>query len=147
MKYKVFTDGSSYTEKNMIGVSYVILTETDFIVSDSTSISGFANPAYAETIAIGFAARYLNTEMNLTKDDTVIFYTDCVNAIKHVSKYGLCTTNKYYVNKNKNVEAAIKSIKVLTKNTNVSIQKVHGHKVSLNPNSYVNRLCRITIKE
>lgn len=144
MRYIVYTDGAGSTEKNVAGCSYLILTETDYINSESVQLSGIDNPTHAETISVGLAAAYFIDNIKLSKDDIIEFNIDCASAINFYNRYA------YKDGKVKsNVKSIINSVfivKQLVSKCTVRFQKVRGHKSTINPNTYVDRLAKLAIR-
>lgn len=144
MRYTVYTDGAGSNEKNVAGCSYLILTETDYITSESVSLDGVTNPTHAETISVGLAAAYFIDNVDIHKNDVIEFNLDCISSIEFY--------NSYLKNNDKvksNVKAVVNSVfivrKLSTKCT-VRFQKVRGHKDMINPNTYVDRLAKLAIR-
>ena len=144
MRYIVYTDGSGSNEKNVAGCSCLILTETSYVNSESVSIKGVSNPTHAETISVGLAAAYFIDNVDLKPDDTIEFNIDCVSTIEFYNRWA--KTNKKV---RSNVVPIINSVFIvrkLTQKCNVVFQKVKGHKSSINPNTYVDRLAKLAIR-
>ena len=144
MRYTVYTDGAGSIEKNVAGCSYLILTETKYIISDSISLKGVTNPTHAETISVGLAAAYFIDNINLEPDDVIEFNVDCASTIEFYNKY-IMTTGKVRTN----VKAIVNSVFIvrqLVSKCNVKFQKVRGHKSVINPNTYVDRLAKLAIR-
>lgn len=144
MKYVVYTDGAGSIERKMIGCSYLILTETRYISSDSISVKNLDNPTYAETISVGLAAAYLLDNVELSSADIVEFNIDCLSTIDFY---------RAYVNNNNAVRSRIKQIvnsvaivRQLTEKCTVRFQKVRAHKNTINPNTYVDRLAKLAVR-
>lgn len=144
MRYTVYTDGAGSVEKNVAGCSYLILTESDFINSESVRIEELDNPTHAETISVGLAAAYFIDNVDLKETDVIEFNIDCASAIKFYKRYAY-NTGKIQ----SNVKAIINSVQVvrrLTSMCDVRFCKVRGHKNSINPNTYVDRLSKLAIR-
>lgn len=144
MRYTVYTDGAGSAEKNVAGCSYLILTETDYINSESIRLKGVANPTHAETISVGLAAAYFIDNVELNPDDVVEFNVDCASTIDFYNKY-ISTTGKVRTNVKAIVNSVFVARQLMTK-CNVKFQKVRGHKSVINPNTYVDRLAKLAIR-
>lgn len=144
MRYTVYTDGARSIEKQVVGCSYLILTETDYISSDAVKLKGIANPTQAETISVGLAAAYFIDNIELNTDDIVEFNIDCASTIEFYNKY-VSDTGKVRTN----VKAVVNSVFVLRQlnaKCTVRFQKVRGHKNVINPNTFVDRLAKLAIR-
>lgn len=144
MRYVIYSDGASSTEKNMIGCGYLVLTENTYVASDNIRIKGQSNPTQAETISVGLAAAYAMDNLDLHKDDTIEFYIDCAPTIDFINKY--IGNNDRVYSSNKQVIASVNVVRELCKRCNVELLKVRGHKVKKNPNTYVDRLAKLSIR-
>lgn len=144
MKYVVYTDGSYAQEKKLGGGSYIILTDTTYVSSDSITLKQIDNPTNAETIAIGLAAAYLVDVVKVTEDDVIEFYTDCLSSVSFCSK-NANTTGKVFSN-NRKVIASIQAIRKLAKTCPVTFEKVRAHKNVLSPNTVADRLAKLAIR-
>lgn len=144
MKYTVYTDGATYNHKGVCGCGYVIITDNNYITSDSIRVEEIKNPKQAETISIGLAAAYLIDHIKLEKTDKVEFYVDSSSAIEfcemHIGKKSSVACN---------VKQVINSILVLRRLgrlCQVSFEKIHGHKDRMNPNTFADRLAKLAIR-
>lgn len=144
MRYIVYSDGASSLEKNMIGCGFLILTESNYIASDNVKIKGQSNPTQAETIGVGLAAAYMIDNLSLTESDVVEFFVDCAPTIDFVKKY-VDNNDKVFSN-NKQVVASVNIVRKLAKVCKVELTKVRGHKVQMNPNKFVDRLAKLSIR-
>ena len=144
MRYIVYSDGASSVEKNIIGCGFLIITESHYIASDNVKIKGQSNPTQAETIGVGLAAAYIVDNLKLDADDTIEFYTDCAPTIEFINKY-IGNRDKVFSN-NRQVVASINIIRKLAKQYKVEVNKVKGHKVQMNPNKFVDRLAKLSIR-
>lgn len=144
MRYKVFTDGAASNEKNVAGCAYLILTETDYVQSESVQLKGLSNPTHAETISVGLAAAYFVDSVKLNPDDEIEFNTDCIAAMEFYREHAFNTG----VIKSGTAEiiASVKIVRQLSKKCKIRFQKVKGHKKVINPNTYVDRLAKLAIR-
>ena len=144
MKYTIYTDGAYTQIKNLCGCSYLILTDTHYIHSDSVTLLDVSKPTNAETVSVGLAAEYLLDNVHLEKDDVVTFNIDCLSTIsfckKYVNEKGIVMSNS------SKVITAIGTLRALSRKCKVRFEKVHGHKKVINPNTYVDRLAKIAIR-
>ena len=144
MKYVVYTDGAYAQGKALGGCSYIILTDTHYISSDSTTLKQIGNPTNAETVAVGLAAAYLLDEKKVTENDSVEFKIDCLSTVTFCTK-NVNTSGKVFSN-NKKVIASIQVIRKLAKTCPVTFEKVKAHKNVLSPNTVADRLAKLAIR-
>jgi len=144
MKYVVYTDGAYAQGKALGGCSYIILTDTNYISSDSTTLKQIGNPTNAETVAVGLAAAYLLDEKKVTENDSVEFKIDCLSTVTFCTK-NANTSGKVFSN-NKKVIASIQAIRKLAKTCPVTFEKVKAHKNVLSPNTVADRLAKLAIR-
>lgn len=144
MKYIIYTDAAASKPKNILGCSYLILTEATYIDSDSIKIDGNTNPKQAETISIGLAAAYMLDNVELSKEDVVTFYVDSFSAIEFCED--ALKSNRTIPCGEIKVVNSMKVLRRLAKQCQVGFQKVHGHKERLNPNTVVDRLAKLAIR-
>jgi hypothetical protein len=144
MRYMVYTDGAGSNDRNVIGCSYIILTDDNYINSGSIKLNGMSNPTHAETISVGLAAAYFIDNEELSPDDIIEFNIDCASTIDFYNTY---LDNEDTVRTN--VPAIFNSVRVvrtLRNKCKVRFQKVRGHKNVINPNTYVDRLAKLAIR-
>lgn len=144
MKYIIYTDAAASKPKEILGCSYLILTEATYIDSDSISIPGNTNPKQAETISIGLAAAYMVDNVELSKGDLVTFYVDSFSAIQFCED--ALKSNKGIPCSEPKVVNSMKVLRQLKKKCEIEFEKVHGHKDRLNPNTIVDRLAKLAIR-
>lgn len=144
MRYIVYTDGAYSQNKELGGSSYLIITDTHYISSDSTTLLKISNPTNAETVAVGSAAAYLLDVVKITNEDVVEFHIDCLSTVTFCNK-NVIMTGKVFSN-NPKVVAAVKDIRRLAKVCKVTFEKVRGHKNIMNPNTVVDRLAKLAIR-
>ena len=144
MKYVVYTDGAYAQAKALGGCSYLILTDTNYISSDSTTLKQIGNPTNAETVAVGLAAAYLMDEEKVTENDSVEFKIDCLSTVTFCTKNSK-TSGKVFSN-NRKVIASIQAIRKLAKTCPVTFEKVRAHKNVLSPNTVADRLAKLAIR-
>lgn len=144
MKYVVYTDGAYAQAKALGGCSYLILTDTNYISSDSTTLKQIGNPTNAETVAVGLAAAYLMDEEKVTENDSVEFKIDCLSTVTFCNK-NANTSGKVFSN-NRKVIASIQAIRKLAKTCPVTFEKVRAHKNVLSPNTVADRLAKLAIR-
>lgn len=144
MRYIVYTDGAYSQNKELGGSSYLIITDTHYISSDSTTLLKISNPTNAETVAVGSAAAYLLDVVKITNEDVVEFHIDCLSTVTFCNK-NVNMTGKVFSN-NPKVVAAVKDIRRLAKVCKVTFEKVRGHKNIMNPNTVVDRLAKLAIR-
>ena len=144
MKYVVYTDGAYAQAKALGGCSYLILTDTNYISSDSTTLKQIDNPTNAETVAVGLAAAYLMDEEKVTENDSVEFKIDCLSTVTFCTK-NANTSGKVFSN-NRKVIASIQAIRKLAKTCQVTFEKVRAHKNVLSPNTVADRLAKLAIR-
>lgn len=144
MKYVVYTDGAYAQVKALGGCSYIILTDTNYISSDSTTLKQIDNPTNAETVAVGLAAAYLMDEAKVTENDSVEFKIDCLSTVTFCIK-NANTSGKVFSN-NRKVIASIQAIRKLAKTCPVTFEKVRAHKNVLSPNTVADRLAKLAIR-
>lgn len=144
MKYIVYTDGAYSQDKSLGGSSYLIITDTEYISSNSTTLMQIGNPTNAETVAVGSAASYLLNEVKVTSEDVVEFHIDCLSTVTFCNKNARAS-GKVFSN-NQKVIASIKIIRKLAKTCEVTFEKVRGHKSVMNPNTVVDRLAKLAIR-
>lgn len=144
MRYTVYTDAAASAEKAFSGCGYLIFTDRTYITSESVKVEVTANPTHAEVISIGLAAAYIIDELNPTKEDTVTFYSDCLSAVDFIQKY--IGTTKGIASTSSSVRNSIIVLRRLNKACNVILQKVHGHKDVINPNTFVDRLAKLPLR-
>lgn len=144
MKYVVYTDGAYAQVKALGGCSYIILTDTNYISSDSTTLKQIDNPTNAETVAVGLAAAYLMDEAKVTENDSVEFKIDCLSTVTFCTK-NANTSGKVFSN-NRKVIASIQAIRKLAKTCPVTFEKVRAHKNVLSPNTVADRLAKLAIR-
>lgn len=143
MRYTVYTDGASSSDRGIGGCAYLILSPTDYIIMDSIPIPGVANPTHAETIAIGLAAAYFIDSIKLSRDDIIEFNVDCQGAITFCKEY---IGNDNNIRSNvKQIRASIKILRNLSDKCRVEFNWVRGHKGYKNPNMCVDRLAKLAI--
>lgn len=144
MRYVVYTDGAYSKDKNISGCSYLILTDREYISSDSVRVEGIKSATHAETISVALAAAYLLDNVKLHKDDYVEFNIDCLATIKFYITYykanGKLPTNV------KQVVNSMRVVKMLSQKCKVNFTKVKAHKNVLTPNTFVDRLAKIAIR-
>lgn len=146
MKYTVYTDAASSTEKGLSGCAYVIFTDDMYISSDSVKVVATTNPTHAEVVSIGLAAACLidDEALTLSKEDSVEFYSDCFSAITFCQQ---CLGNLGNIpSGSKVVRNSIIVLRRLAKVSNVTFQKVRGHKDRTNPNTFVDRLAKLPVR-
>jgi hypothetical protein len=144
MRYTVYTDGAGSTDRNVIGCSYIILTDDNYINSDSVKLNGMSNPTHAETISVGLAAAYFVDNEELNPDDIIEFNIDCASTIDFYNTY---LNNEDAVRTN--IPAIVNSVRVVRRlhdKCKVRFQRVRGHKNVINPNTYVDRLAKLAIR-
>ena len=144
MRYVVYTDGAYAQVKTLGGCSYIILTDTNYISSDSTTLKQIDNPTNAETVAVGLAAAYLMDEEKVTENDSVEFKIDCLSTVTFCTK-NANTSGKVFSN-NRKVIASIQAIRKLAKTCPVTFEKVRAHKNVLSPNTVADRLAKLAIR-
>lgn len=145
MKYIVYTDAAASVPKDISGCSYLILTDSLYIHSDSIRVRGLTNPKQAETISIGLAAAHLIDNVKLEAGDTVEFNVDSFSAIQFCSD-ALADHSSIVMCGAKQVINSIKVLRLLDDKCNINFQKVRGHKERINPNTFVDRLAKIAIR-
>ena len=144
MKYVVYTDAASSSQKRVSGCSYIILTDKTYVSSDSVKVNSTSNPTHAEVVSIGLAAAYAIDHLNPSEEDEFEFFSDCFSAIKFCNQ---CLESTGIVPSNSRV--VINSINILRKlseKSKVVFQKVHGHKDRINPNTFVDRLAKLPLR-
>lgn len=144
MKYIVYTDGAYSQDKKLGGCSYLIITDTDYISSNSTTLMQIDNPTNAETVAVGLAASYLLNKIGVTSEDEVEFHIDCLSTVTFCTKNAMAT-GKVFSN-NQKVIQSIKTVRKLASTCKITFEKVRGHKSSINPNTVVDRLAKLAIR-
>lgn len=144
MKYKVYTDGAYSQDKGVGGSSYLILTDTHYISSDSSTLNRIDNPTNAETAAVGNAAAYLLKNVGVTSDDTVEFHIDCLATVTFCRKQAHMKGMVY--SNNQKVITAIQNVRKLAKVCPVVFTKVKGHKNVMTPNTVVDRLSKLAVR-
>lgn len=144
MKYIVYTDGAYTQEKELGGCAYLIITDTTYISSNSTTLMQIGNPTNAETVAVGSAASYLLNKVGVTESDEVEFHIDCLSTVTFCEKNALAT-GKVFSN-NQKVISSIRSVRKLASTCKVTFEKVRGHKSSINPNTVADRLAKLAIR-
>lgn len=144
MKYIIYTDAAASDPKNILGCSYLILTESTYVDSDSIKIEGMTNPKQGETISIGLAAAYMLDNMELSKEDVITFHVDSFSAIEFCEN--ALKSNKPIPCGETKVVNSMKVLRRLAKRCTITFQKVHGHKKRLNPNTVVDRLAKLAIR-
>lgn len=144
MKYIVYTDAAASVPKNISGCSYLILTETNYIHSDSIRVNGLTNPKQAETISIGLAAAYLVDNVDIQDVDVVEFNVDSFSAIQFCEH--ALSTNRAITCAARQVVGSMKVLRDLNRKCKINFQKVHGHKERINPNTFVDRLAKLAIR-
>lgn len=144
MKYVIYTDAASSVQKRMSGCSFIIMTDVNYISSDSVKVNSTHNPTHAEVVSIGLAAAYAIDKLNPTEDDEFEFYSDCLSAIEFCIEN--VKTNKVVPCGSKVVVNSMKVIRELCNCSRVTFQKVHGHKDKINPNTFVDRLAKLPLR-
>lgn len=144
MRYIIYSDGAGSVERNMVGCGFLILTESTYVASDNVKIKGQSNPTQAETISVGLAAAYVIDNLKPTENDVVEFFIDCAPTIDFIKKY-IGNNDKIFSN-NRQVIASVNIVRNLCKQCKVEFTKVRGHKVQMNPNKFVDRLAKLSIR-
>lgn len=147
MRYIVYTDGAGDNEQNKAACSYLVYTNNTFISKDYKSINGISNPTHAETIAVGLVAGFLAENLDLKKTDLVEFNVDCVSTIEFCIKYAIENPEESIPSREKLVVISIQLLRKLNELCKVKIYKVRGHKSIINPNSYVDRLAKLGVRQ
>ncbi len=147
MRYNVYTDGACTKQKGISGCAYIILTNDTYVSSHKQVLTGVTNPTQAETIGIGLAAKHMLRDIPLTKEDIVEFNTDCFSSIKFCREFVFQKPKSTVRSKVAEVRIAMEDVRQLSKVCTVRFSKVKGHKDSMNPNTFVDRLCKIAIRK
>lgn len=143
MLYTVYTDGAGNDVANVAGCSYCILTDKDFIQSGCTRLVDMCNPTHAETIAVGLALNSLLSAVDITDKDTIHINTDCLAVVDFCNSYA---DNNDSIRSNiPAVRSTIKVVREVNKLCTLKFRKVKAHKNFLNPNTYVDRLAKLSI--
>lgn len=144
MKYTVYTDGAYRSEDKVAGCSYLIITPTRYISSNSHKVDGIDSATLAETMAVALSAMYLLNNTELTKDDVVEFNIDCLSTIDFYNNHAF--SNGSIMSKVPAIRSAVGVVRRLAKICNVSFEKVKGHKNKIGPNTFVDRLAKIAVR-
>jgi ribonuclease HI len=144
MRYTVYTDAAASAQKKFSGCAYLIFTDKIYITSESVKMTATYNPTHAEVVSLGLAAAYICDKLDVDENDTVVFYSDCLSAVDFVQSYigntkGIASTSSV-------VRNSVIVLRKLSKRCNVVLQKVHGHKNSINPNTFVDRLAKLPLR-
>lgn len=144
MRYLVYTDAAASTQKHISGCSFIILTDSTYIASDSVRVAATSNPTHAEVVSIGLAAAYLLDNNVLSNEDVVMINSDCLSAVEfcreNMDKTGGVNCSARVV------QNSIVVLRRLNKQCKVVFQKVHGHKDVLNPNMIADRLAKLPLR-
>lgn len=155
MKYEVFTDGACNPNKGLISSSFMVRTETTFVGSGANVFKG-DNIAVAETLAIGLGAAYMLENVNLCKEDIVVFRTDCRSTYgffygfsydeegNQLNENPIPFTDPAFEPKTRDerVKLVCKAVQELSKKCNVSIVRIDGHLGNFNGNKVADRLAK-----
>lgn len=144
MRYLVYTDGAGSLAFNTIGCSYLILTDSTYISSESVQLGGLDNPTYAETISVGLASAYFIDNIKLEPTDVIEFNIDCASTISFYNRY--IDNSKEVSSKIQSIQGSVTIVRQLSSMCRVRFQKVKGHKNVINPNTYVDRLAKLAIR-
>lgn len=144
MKYLIYTDAAASAQKHASGCSYIILTDKMYITSESVMVTSTSNPTHAEVVSIGLAAAYIVDNIDVSQDDLVIIYSDCLSAVQFCREY-IATTGGINCSA-RVVQNSIVVLRKLNSMCRVVLQKVHGHKDVLNPNMIVDRLAKLPLR-
>lgn len=138
--YRVYTDGSVDETQTGSGSAFVAFTNKSFLSNGYHYYTG-SNSAHAETLAIGLACDSIldNEELTLTKEDTVVFYVDCMSALNYM-KAQLASNNP--VNGKPVLRNAVNKLRQLNEITTVSLRKTKAHKSVFDSNIYVDALAK-----
>lgn len=155
MKYEVFTDGACNPQKGLMSSAFMIRTNTTFVGSDAKVFEG-NNIAIAETIAVGLGAVYLLENVEISKDDYVVFRTDCRSTYgffygysydadgKQTNENPIPFTDAAFEPKTKDerVKLVCKAVQELAKKCTVEIISIDGHLENFNGNKVADRLAK-----
>lgn len=141
MRYEIHTDGAYSYEQELISSAFVIKTHDRFIAQGIKVFDCYqAMVNEAEQLAIGIAAEALMKEVELVKEDSVVFYTDSQSTIMYYQnvfrkKNSPCTVDKRSM-------LAWKKVHELTQKCHVEFRHVHAHANEWNTNNCVDRLVK-----
>lgn len=142
MLYKIYTDGSVNREKKLMGFSFVIVTNKDFITMKQFKTTGVA-PTKAEIIAVGMAAEYMLNKVELKEGDSVTFHVDSAEALSYFSS----SEDKLFSNtSDQRIILAKDMIEDLRSKVNVNLKKVWAHSSQTgNGNALADRLVKYAL--
>lgn len=143
--YKVYVDGAANDVTGVIACAYIVLTNKKFISLGYQYAEGNSS-RQAEINALGAAsAAILDTCGELSSEDKVTFYTDCVSAIGYVND--VVSNRAHEVSENNRLFATVQTVRELMSKCKVELSKIHGHRGDLNPNVVVDGLCKYALRE
>ena len=136
----VYVDGSVDAPRRAMAFAYVAYSNLRYISQNYKCVDG-VNPAHAETLAIGLAAKDLleNESLRLDQNTVITFNVDCASALTFVqskiNETGRCSSNPMIVD-------AMEYIRKLNTVAVVEFEKVTAHKFVHSANKYVDALAK-----
>lgn len=143
--YKVYVDGAADNIAGQIACAYIVLTNKKFVALGYQYAEG-TSPRQAEINALGLASSAVMTVCEeLSPEDKVTFYTDCVSAIVYVKD--IITNGERSVSENNRLFDTVQAVRELMNRCSVELVKIHGHRGDYNPNILVDGLCKYALRE
>lgn len=142
MLYKIYTDGSVNREKKLMGFSFVIVTNKDFVTMKQFKSTGVA-PTKAEIIAIGMAAEYMLNKVDLNEEVSVTFNTDSAEALEYFTDE---ECQLFSNTTDQRIILAKSTVNELREKVNVNFRKVWAHSSQTgNGNALADRLVKYAL--